>query len=181
MAAGPTQKSVQITNFDASPPVAGSAGNGAPGLIDFLDSFIIPAAADGAGTKYFMLRVKTSVIVKKLIIENEAEGAGKVQAGLYYADDARYLAGGSQNAGVVIDVKFFSDDYDLAAAHGPTNITYNGTAPTYNISKRDQPLWQAAGLTIDPGGWFDIVLTVHTTDITTGTGRVYLSVEFIQP
>ena len=181
MAAGPTQKSVQITNLDASPAVENTAGNGAPGRLQEVDGFVTAAAADGAGTKYLMVRLSSQAVVKTVTLESEAQGAGKVQCGLYYADDARYLAGGSANAGVVIDVKFFSDDKDLASAVAPTNITYNGTAPTYNISKRTQPLWQAAGLSSDPGGMFDVVLTVHTTDVTTGTGRIYLKVTYIEP
>lgn len=181
MAVGPTQKSTSITNLDSTPIVANTAGNGAAGRPQTVFGTITPAAADGAGTKYLYVRVRSSVVIQTVSFESEAQGAGKVQIGLYYADDARYLAGGSANAGVVIDAKFFSDDLDLASAVPPKDVTYNGTAPTYNISKRGQPLWQAAGLSSDPGGWFDIVATVHTTDITTGTGRTLLRATFIEP
>ena len=37
----------------------------------------------------------------------------------------------------------------------------------YPISKRNKALWDALGLTTDPGGFMDIVAVVHTTDITT--------------
>ncbi len=40
------------------------------------------------------------------------------------------------------------------------------------IAKRNQPLWQAIGLTSDPKTSLDICATVHTTDVTTGTGAL---------
>ena len=40
-------------------------------------------------------------------------------------------------------------------------------------------LWEALGLASDPGGWFDIVATVVTTAVTTGTGIMTLEAEFV--
>jgi hypothetical protein len=179
MVAGPTQKSTGITNSDASPRVANTAGNGAPGFLNQVDGYVTPAASDGAGTKYLMARVPSNAVVKEVWLESEAQSAGKVNVGVYYADTALDLAGGSQNSGVVISSGFFSVDVNLASAVQPTNVTYNGGS--YTIDKRSQPLWQAVGLSSDPGGKLDIVYTVHTTDITTGTGKLYCAVHYVKP
>lgn len=179
MAAGPTLKTAQITNLDASPAVYNTAGNGAPTNVKVVDGYVTAAAADGAGTKYLMNRIPSHAVVKTMAIASEAQGAGKVNVGVYYADDARYLAGGSANSGVAIDDDFFATDVDLAAKVQPTDITFE--SGTYTFDKWSQPLWQAVGLTSDPGGMFDIVATVHTTDITTGTGKIYLRTGYVTP
>jgi hypothetical protein len=56
----------------------------------------------------------------------------------------------------------------------PTDII--NESGTYTLDKRIQPLWQALGLTADPGGNIDIVATVVTTAVTTGTGKFGISV-----
>jgi hypothetical protein len=179
MTVGPTLKSAQITNLDATPAVANSAGAGAAAYMKQVDGYVTAAAADAATTKYKMVRLPSTAVVKKVAIESEAQGAGKVDVGVWYADDARYIAGGSANTGLVIDQDFFATDVDLASAVVPTDIT--NESGTYTIDKRAQPLWQAVGLTSDPGGSFDIQLTVHTTDVTTGTGKIYLRVDYVTP
>jgi hypothetical protein len=93
-----------------------------------------------------------------------------VQLGVYYSDST--IDGTAPaNQGAVIDAKFFSDDIDCTAAVLPgEKVFFTGGSNTPD--KRNQPLWQAAGLTSDPGGFFDIVATVHTTAVTTGTGKL---------
>jgi len=65
-------------------------------------------------------------------------------------------------------------DIDCASAVAPTDKTNSGG--TYTIDKRGKQLWDALGLTSDPGGYFDIVAVVHTTDVTTGTGKMQIRV-----
>lgn len=179
MTVGPTLKTSQITNMDATPAVAVTAGAGAGGLLKYIDGYVTAAASDGAGTKYIFCRLPSQAIVKKIEIASEAQGAGKVDCGAYYADDVRYLAGGSANSGVVIDADFFATAVDLAAKVQPTDITFE--SGTYTFDKWSQPLWQALGLTSDPGGMIDIYLTVVTTDVTTGTGKIHLAVWYVTP
>jgi hypothetical protein len=180
MTIGPTQKSTYITNSDATPRVATTAGEGAGADFQAQEGYVTPAAADAAGTKYLMLRVPSNAVVKRLTIANEAQGAGKVNCGVYYPDDIRDMApSNSANLGLAVDDDFFATDVDLAAKVQPTDITFE--SGTYTFDKWVQPLWQAAGLSADPGGKLDIVLTVHTTDVTTGTGKLLLRGEFVSP
>lgn len=182
MTIGPTQKTVAITNSDASPRVATTSGYGAPTHFKIADGFVTPAAADAAGTKYLMVRLPSDAVVKSVAIASEAQGAGKVDCGVYYADSLIDLApSNAANLGLVVSgqSQLFASDVDLAAKVQPTDITFE--SGNYTFDKWVQPLWQAAGLTIDPGGKFDVVLAVHTTDITTGTGKLYLRVGYITP
>jgi hypothetical protein len=47
------------------------------------------------------------------------------------------------------------------------------------VNKRQKQLWDALGLTSDPGGFIDVVAVVHTTDVTTGTGNIYVDCQFV--
>lgn len=171
-------KTAAITNLDATPPTASSSGEGAPGRLVHADGYVTAVAADAAGSTYQLARVPTNAKVKAVILESEAQGAGKVQVGLYYSSSP---SDGTPpaNQGTVVSgcVNLFAQDVDLTSAYGPTNVTNQNGA--FTLDKRLQPLWQAAGLSSDPGGFFDIVATVHTTAITTGTGKVGARVEYV--
>lgn len=177
-------KSTAITNLDASPIVANTAGEGAAGRLHSISGFVTALAADAAGTTYQLVRVRSNVVVKQVLFESEAQGAGKVQLSVYYSDST---TDGTQvaNQGIVVPTSgagFFSDDIDCTSAVAQGDKTSSGTSGTgangYTLDKRNKHLWDALGLTTDPGGFFDIVAVVHTTAITTGTGRLGVCVHF---
>lgn len=170
-------KSTPITNLDTIPAVPNTTGEGSPGYVRTVEGFVTVNAADAAGSTYQLVRVPSNAKIASLQFQSEAQGAGKVQLGVYYSTSK---VDGTQSSlqGTAIDVKFFSDDIDLTSAVLPGEKVF-GTGGNNTPDKRNQPLWQAAGLTSDPGGFFDIVATVHTTAITTGTGRIGLYAEFV--
>ena len=164
-----------ITNLDATPAVANVAGQGAAGYQKSINDYTTAVAADAVGSTYKFVRIPSNACVKAVWFESEAQGAGKVQLGLYYSDST--IDGTSQaNQGVVINVNFFSDDIDCTSAVAKVEKT---GANSYTLDKRNQEIWKAAGLSSDPGGYFDVVATVHTTAITTGTGKLGVQVDFI--
>ena len=71
---------------------------------------------------------------------------------------------------------FLATVIDCASAVVPTEVV--NESGTYTLDKRKQPLWQAVGLSADPGGYFDIVATVKTTAVTTGTGKFGVRVAY---
>jgi len=172
-------KSAGITNSDASPVVANTSGNGAAGFRQHTDGYVTAVASDAAGSTYQLVRVPSTAIVKSLILESEAQGAGKINLSVYYSSST---TDGTQPSlqGLIVPTtgdQFFASDVDLTSAVVPTNVT--NESGNYTIDKRGKHLWDALGLTTDPGGWFDIVGVVHTTAITTGTGKIYLSCEYV--
>ncbi len=177
-------KSTAITNLDAAPPVAVQAGNGGGGYLRQVDGYLTPSASMAALSTYRIARVPTNARVKQVMFESEAQGAGKVQLGLYYSDstvDGTPVAKQGlvvTSAASVSQVNFFSGDIDCASAVAKADYTYFGTALN-TLDKRGKELWDAAGLAADPGGNFDVVATVHTTDITTGTGKMGVDVRFV--
>ena len=142
-----------------------------------------PVAADAAGSAYQFVRVPTNAKVKSVNLTTQAQGAGAIQIGVYYSDST-VDGTAAANQGLVVPttgVNFFAQDVSLASAinDAPETFQNQATAGAYNASLINQPLWQALGLASDPGGFFDIVGTVHTTAITTGTGFAALSVRYV--
>lgn len=171
-------KSTPITNLDASPPVANTSGEGGPGRLTHVQGYVTAVAADAAGSTYRLCRIPSNCEVKSVVFESEAQGAGKVQLGLYYSTSTTDGTPAA-SVGTAINTKFFSDDIDCASAVARSGAYTYGSGGAYTLDKRNQPIWQAAGLTSDPGGFFDIVATVHTTAITTGTGKLGAECEFV--
>ncbi len=177
-------KSTAITNLDASPVVANTGGLGAPARDSIVSGYVTALASDAAGSTYQLVRVPSTAIIKHVFFASEAQGAGKVQLSVYYSDST---TDGTQvaNQGLVVPTTgagFFSDDIDLTSAVAAADYTSNGTSGTgangYTLDKRNKHLWDALGLTTDPGGYFDIVAVVHTTAITTGTGKLGVTVHY---
>ena len=172
-------KSTQITNLDATPVTPNTRGINAPGGVQLVDGYVTAVASDAAGSTYKMVRVPSNAVVKRLTLASEAQGAGKINLSVYYSDSA---VDGTQPSlqGIIVPTtgdQFFASDVDLTSAVTPTDVT--NESGNYTPDKRNKRLWDALGLTSDPGGFFDIVAVVHTTAITTGTGKIYLACEYI--
>lgn len=178
-------KSAQITALDSIPyGDLQSAGLGAPARLKVLSGTVTAVASDGAGSTYQMVRIPTNAVVKKVMLASQAQGAGKVQIGVYYSDSTVDGTPAAVQGTVVptTGVDFFASDVDLTSAVPQTDETFQHQANSgsYDPSMINKRLWDALGLSSDPGGFFDIVLTVHTTAITTGTGKIALQVEYAE-
>lgn len=170
-------KSSIITNLDASPRVPPTAGEGGPAPLKHIDGYATAVASSSADATYQLVRVPSTAIIKSIRFESEAQGAGKFDIGCYYATDGLVGKAASLLAAAAIDQDFFATDIDCASAVVPTEIINESTTNT--LDKRTQPLWQALGLSADPGGNIDICATVHTTAVTTGTGKFGISVLYV--
>lgn len=176
MAVDLTLKSTSITNLNTVPPVANAVGAGAAGELKVVDDFKVIPAALSITSIVRMVRVPTNAKVKSVVLESEAQGAGVVNIGVYHSNATNDGTPPSLQ-GTVVDVDLFATSVSLASLVTPTEVVNEST--NYNLSLRNSPLWSAAGLTSDPGGMFDIALTVVGTDVTTGTGRAGLRVGYI--
>lgn len=169
-------KSTPITNLDASPVVPNTAGEGAAAELMEIFGYATAVASSTADATYQLVRVPSNCKVKQILFESAAQGAGKFDLGAYYATDGQGGHAAALLAAAAIDQDFFATAIDCASAVTVTDVT--NESGTYTLDKRNQPLWQALGLTSDPGGSIDIVATVKTTDVTTGTGKFGISVRY---
>jgi hypothetical protein len=168
-------KSTNITNSDASPVVANTAGEGGPAPLKYADGYATAVAASSVDATYQLVRVPSNCKVKEIFLESEAQGAGAFDIGVYYATDGMGGQPTALLAAAAISRALFASAVSCAAIVA-TDVTNEST--TYSLDKRTMPLWQAAGLTSDPGGNFDIVATVTTTAVTTGTGKFGIRVKY---
>lgn len=162
-------KSTFVTNLDATPSVQNTAGEGGPAPLKFVDGFATGVASSSINATYQFCRVPSNAKIKSLLFESEAQAAGAVDLGVYYATDGEGGRPTALLAAAAISQALFASALALTGAFVPIDVV--NESGTYTLDKRTQPLWQAAGLTTDPGGYFDIVGTL-TTAITTGTGKM---------
>lgn len=169
-------KSTPITNLDASPVVQNTAGEGGPAPLKSISSGdVIGIASSSINATYQFVRVPSNAKVKQVLFDSEAQAAGAVDIGVYYATDGEGGKPTALLAAAAISQALFASAVALTSASQTTDVT--NESGTYTPAKRNQPLWQAAGLSSDPGGYFDIVGTL-TTALTTGTGKMGMTVNY---
>lgn len=173
-------KSTSITDLDGYPstsngaPLRHIAGSGANGRLSEISDSITYTTGVTAPSTYKVIRLKSTCILKKL--EWWSEGSGTtftVNVGLYYSDspvDGTKVA----NQGTALAATLFASALDAHAAAAPADLVYSSLTG----DKINQPLWQAAGLSSDPGGCFDVVLV--TTATNSGSETVHVRATFVE-
>lgn len=173
-----TLKATSITALDTVPVSAQTAGMGGAGmLMECGDYVTVPASASAAST-FRLARVPSNAKIKQVLFESEAQAAGTVDISVYYSSST---VDGTAPAvqGIVVPSTgsgFFATAIAITSAVAQSLQTNESTS--YNLSKRNQPLWQALGLSSDPGGFFDIV-AVLAVAVTTGTGKMGVRVQYV--
>jgi hypothetical protein len=161
-------KSAYVTNLDASPPVSNTAGEGGAAYLKCIEGSTLAGATSSLGSTYQFVRVPSNAKIKKIYFESTTQADGTLNLGLYYATDGLAQRPLALVAASAISSNLFATAIDCTGSVVITDVTNESNSYTPDI--RSQPLWQAAGLTTDPGGNFDLVGTVSVS-VTTGTGR----------
>ncbi len=170
MAIDLTLKGTAITNREATPPVLSNPGLGVGGIEKCAYGYLASVTASLSITSIIRLvEVPSNAIVTDLRLTSAAQAAGAFDVGVYR---------NSKDGGAVVDADLFGSAVSCASAVVNSDVLNESTNNT--IAKQSQPLWQAAGLSVDPKSTLDIALTVATTDVTTGTGAIALRVRYVQ-
>jgi hypothetical protein len=167
-------KSASITNSDASPAVANTAGEGGSAPLKHVTGIAVGVAASDIGATYQLVRVPSTAIIKSIYFGTMTQGAGGMDIGVYYATDGLVGRPTSLLAAAAIDQDFFASALVLTVLTLQEAMLESGF---YTPAKWNMPLWQALGLPSDPGGNFDICGTITTT-VTTGGGSMALNVTY---
>ncbi len=167
MAQVSTLSSTPVTNADATPKVANNPGV-SDGMLRRAAGTVENLAADSAASIYRMVRVPSNAHIHKVTYAADAAGAtGQVDIGVYQT---------AANGGAVVDADHFASALDPgAAAIAETDVTHE--SGVYNIAECEEPLWEALGLTSDPGIDYDIAITV--SEIIADAGTQMLKVEYV--
>ena len=167
-------KATPLTNSDASPAVVNTAGEGGPAPLKCTSSGTVTAVLNSSqDATYQFCRVPSNARVKAIFFDSGAQAAGTMDIGVYYATDGVIGKPTALLAAAAIDQDFFASAVALTGAFASANIV--GESGVNTPAKQNLPLWEALGLTSDPGGNFDIVGTIATA-ITTGTGLMNMLV-----
>ena len=146
--------SEHITNV-----VAGTATNSnvSDGRTRQSVGYITPATDDTQASIGRLCRIPSNCRVSALTVSSaDFTTAGACDIGLYYALNT------DGSGGTALDVDFFATALDFSG--GPfADLTCINESTTNTLAKQAQPIWQAAGLTSDPGGYFDVAYTITTT------------------
>lgn len=184
-----TLKSASITNLDtlgtSGGPIANSSGVGAPYISRKIADYVTPTTGGLGSTSstYKMVRIPTNSQVKAVVLTADAaldtNGTPTlaVNVGVYYSDST---VDGTPAAdqGVSISATLLGSAVLFGAA---ATLNVRADAGTFSAANRQLPLWQAAGLSSDPGGNFDIVVAVEATAATAASHAFQLEVEFNLP
>lgn len=168
-------KSTLVTNLDATPAVRTTVGRGGPGVLLYADATLTGTTAADIGSTYRMVRIPSTAIVKRIwACLDTAVTDCTVDIGLYYGSGQDVI---DSLRGTVIDADFWGSAIALTSIVVPTQYTMESTVCT--VADMMRPVWDAVGLSSDPGGTFDIVFT--NTVAFNGAPILYLAVEYVMP
>jgi len=184
--AGHNLKSTSITNLDASPIVANTIGEGAPGADRISNDSVTTVSGDDTTSTYRLCRIPTTAKLKSLYIMSAIATAGSGDIDIAFSDSTTdgtpaALAGGIVQVTGPADNKLFGAAQSLVLASVRTDFTFKGT---FTPAMQNMPLWQAlvnlgaTQFTADPGGFFDIFVKI-TTGITSG-GVLSAEVRYVE-
>lgn len=129
------------------------------------------ANGDSIASTYRLCRVPSNARVSRVLLSCDAITSGAADVGVYKT---------AKDGGAVVDVDFFASAQSIASALVHTDITHEADPADAGVgwghADVEKPIWQALQLPSDPGGEFDIALTL--TAAAAAAGTVSLKVQF---
>jgi hypothetical protein len=147
-----TKNTDLVANFEATPPVLNNAAELA-GVIRTAHGSVELAAGDSTDNDIVMLApIPSNAAVTQLFVGSDTFGGScTFNVGLYKTDgtvkDEDVFASSVADAAALTDVRFEAADLNTAS----------------------QKLWELAGDSSDPGGYFYVAITFNATGGTAGT------------
>lgn len=168
-------KSNLITGRDAVPKVLADAATSGANL-SATTGYVTTNNGDSATSTYRLCQVPSNARVEAVKYQCAALGTScTINVGVYYPTYIPIGAGAlvASNASAAISAAFFASAIASATAVAITDVT--NQSGTNTIDKQEMPLWQAVGLSADPGIMLDIVATVAVATAAAGLVGVKVS------
>lgn len=167
-------KATAVSNADATNPATlvnnklfGARIKEAPGTIEL-------SATASIASIFRVARVHSSWRISRLLLSCDAITSAAADFGIYDVASKGV-------EGAAVDVDFFASAQSLAAALVNLDITHEADAADagagFGLADVEKPLWQALGLTSDPGKWYDVAGTL--TAAATAAGTVSTKVHYV--
>lgn len=176
-------KSTPITNLDSG--LVQTSGQGAPGVLRTVNGHVATTTGVTSGSTYRLCRIPTNACVKQVLLSNGAAGAtGAVDIDVAFSDSTTDGTPASLQGTIpqvsAADNKLFGAATAITSAQKNLDVTFGNT---FTTDHQNIPLWQVLnalgtlGWTVDPGGFFDILL--KTTATLAAGGDVAIEVRFV--
>jgi len=160
-------KSNRVTLAEAVPMRADSSQLSA-GVCKQIVATVAVAAADDDTSVFRLCRVHSSWTLPSCILFNDALTSGTDwDLGLYQT---------AENGGAEVDKDVYADGFSLATA---SVVGVERAFGTRDINKVENRVWQDAGLSADPGVFYDLCLTANT--IGSAAGDITAIVSYVRP
>lgn len=105
---------------------------------------------DSADSTYHLFRVPSNAVISQLLGSTDGDSTdGTAHIGLYRSTD---------DGGAVVDADLFASAWAIKTAARNSDLTYE--SGVIDVEDQHKELWQLAGATEDPGGYYDIVMTI---------------------
>jgi hypothetical protein len=148
------RNSAYITNRNTVPRVIN--GPALRGELKEAIAYIAAAADDSATSVYRLCTVPSNARISEILLTAaDFTTAGAIHCGLHRT---------TQDGGAVVDADLFATAVDLSG--GPfanLDITREAGTTNWALANAENTLWQALGLTADPGIEYDVTITISTT------------------
>jgi hypothetical protein len=160
-------KSTAVTNSDATPATLNRLGL-AGGTVKRSIGTVETTATDDIASVYRICRVHSSWFIDTVKLYSDDIGTTTIaNFGIH-----RTAADG----GAVVDADHFAAAVSLKdGAVAGTEIQHQ--SGVYGVEDIEKPLWQALGLTADPGVWYDV--TASLTAAADAAGTISLRVTYV--
>ncbi len=182
MTVQPNLLSTAITSLNATPPVRTSAGFGGTGILrSIVGGTAALTTGDTAGGIMRMVRLPSNAMVQEVSWGVTASTTTfDCDIGVYYSNaTAGTAATIAAAADTAIDADRFASAVDMHTASTTGWLKATFESGVFLPAMTLQPLWQASGLSSDPGGFLDICFT--NTSTTNGAPVPWCKVDFIMP
>lgn len=161
-----------VVNTKASAVTAADAGtavkkNLTAGVLKECAGTLEAVSGDSIASVFRLARVPSNARISRVLLSCDAITTCAGDVGIY--DVA------AVNSGAVIDADFFASAQSLATALANTDVTHE--SGVFGVEDIEQPLWQALGLSADPGKQYDIAVTL--TAAAGSAGTVSLKVQYV--
>ena len=161
-------KSDVITNVVASTQTLNNPYKDGKGKV--AKGFVTALAASDVGSTYRMVRLPSNAIINRVTFRTDGGSAGGATG---VVDIGTHTASNTTTIGAVLDANLWGN-YNIATPSTGTDVTVAGAV---TLATCNQPLWQQSGLSTDPGGYIEVVLT-STTDIAVQDTIFQVEVEY---
>lgn len=163
-------KSTAVTNANATPRTQNTVGLEGGAVIRAVNGFANVASGDSATSTYRIGKIRSDDYVDRIRMVSADIGTTTA------ADLGLYDLLTNSNGGTVVDVDFFGSAISLNGGAIDSDVTFEAAAAGGLYTNGEKRVWEALGLTTDPGKEYDVALTLTGAADAAGTVlvRVYV-------